>query len=102
MVIVSYVLRACSGEAGDGDGAPDGMPPTGTTGNNDGDFAWTIKAKDVLVRLRFGSMRDRFQGTRNAAQLKRSWFLLASETSRLVGLMLTQVGAILMCINAVR
>lgn len=58
----------------------------GTTDHHDGDFAWTIKATDVLLRLRFRTMRERFQGCKNAAQLKRSWILLASETSRLGGL----------------
>ncbi|KAF4147504.1 hypothetical protein GN958_ATG03274 [Phytophthora infestans] len=49
-------------------------------------FAWTLKASETLLRVRFVAMKHRFQGTRSSKQLAAAWSLVAAETFRLGGL----------------
>ncbi|KAF4142212.1 hypothetical protein GN958_ATG08388 [Phytophthora infestans] len=49
-------------------------------------FAWTLKASETLLRVRFVAMKHRFQGTRSSKQLAAACSLVAAETFRLGGL----------------
>ncbi|EGZ04310.1 hypothetical protein PHYSODRAFT_536731, partial [Phytophthora sojae] len=49
-------------------------------------FAWTPRAAEVLLRLRYDTMRGWFQGTRSPKLLTAAWKMLAAETFRLGGL----------------
>ncbi|KAE9205969.1 hypothetical protein PF002_g20155 [Phytophthora fragariae] len=49
-------------------------------------FAWTPRAAEVLLRLRYDTMRGWFQGMRSPKQLTAAWKMLAAETFRLGGL----------------
>ncbi|ETO99801.1 hypothetical protein F441_22775 [Phytophthora nicotianae CJ01A1] len=49
-------------------------------------FAWTPKAAEALLRVRYETMRDRFHRNKSAKQLSIAWGLVATETSRLGGL----------------
>ncbi|KAF4128465.1 hypothetical protein GN958_ATG05779 [Phytophthora infestans] len=49
-------------------------------------FAWTVNAAEVLLRLRFDSLKGLFDGTKNSKQLSAAWDYLAAETHRIGGL----------------
>ncbi|EEY59201.1 uncharacterized protein PITG_11680 [Phytophthora infestans T30-4] len=49
-------------------------------------FAWTVNAAEVLLRLRFDSLKGLFDGTKNLKQLSAAWDYLAAETHRIGGL----------------
>eukprot|EP00644_Phytophthora_capsici_P005334 jgi/Phyca11/96463/e_gw1.1.1486.1 len=49
-------------------------------------FAWTVNAAEVLLRLRFDSLKGLFDGTKNSKQLSAAWDYLAAETHRISGL----------------
>ncbi|KAE8967253.1 hypothetical protein PR002_g28121 [Phytophthora rubi] len=57
-------------------------------------FAWTSNGAEAMLRLRYGAsevggLRDRFDGGRNFRELKEAWSVLAAETSRLAGYVVT-------------
>lgn len=73
------VLTATSGVAGDGPSATQASSSPSIT------FAWTPRAAEALLRVRFGAMRDRFHRNKSSKQLAIAWELVAAETSRIGG-----------------
>ncbi|ETK76819.1 hypothetical protein L915_16847 [Phytophthora nicotianae] len=51
-------------------------------------FAWTTRAADALLRVRFESMAYRFGGAKSSAQLRAAWIMVAAEVSRLGGIVI--------------
>ncbi|KAF1783734.1 hypothetical protein JG687_00013193 [Phytophthora cactorum] len=49
-------------------------------------FSWTTNADETLLRLRFDSVRRRFQGSKRPKQLAAAWNLLTAEVFRLADL----------------
>jgi hypothetical protein len=54
-------------------------------------FAWTSRAADILLRVRFITLKDRFHDCMRSSQLRSALILLASEVSRLSGLVVKPI-----------
>ncbi|KAF4137178.1 Myb/SANT-like DNA-binding domain, partial [Phytophthora infestans] len=52
-------------------------------------FAWTTRAADALLRVRFESMAYRFGGAKSSSQLRAAWIMVAAEVSRLGGIVVS-------------
>ncbi|KAF4144509.1 hypothetical protein GN958_ATG06357 [Phytophthora infestans] len=59
--------------------------PESIAGASEEPFSWTVRAAEVLLKVRFRTMKHRFQGTKNSSQLKAAWIMLAAEVSKLGG-----------------